>query len=131
MERRYPFLERIKEILDAKEKTLKWLAAEIDKSDRWFYNISDFSKLQFSDIEKISSVLEKNFLADFNNWRHDHEPSAYLLNEPGEVYKKEKPAKRVTIQLSLKASPTDIQSGLSDMIDLIRKEGEKRGFEIE
>lgn len=130
----YPFLDRVRASLENqkgdKKKTLRWLATQIDKSERWFYNITDFNKLAIGDVEKISSLLEKNFMADYNHWRLENEQeSLTIVSEPETEWKRE--VKKVHIQLKLSATSLVAEENLSKMFAVVRREGEKLGFDIE
>jgi hypothetical protein len=134
MSANYPFLDRVRATLnnqkDAKKRSLRWLAAQIDKSERWFYNITEFEKLSIADIEKISSLLDENFMADYNKWRVENDQASLnILGEPPAQWKVE--PKRVHIQLKLSAAPQNAENNMSKMLMIIRREGEKLGFEME
>ena len=126
----YPFLDRIRIALNEKNKKLTWLSSEIEKSERWFYNITDFQKLEIGVVDKISTLLDKNFMQDYNAWRLQHEqPAMHILGEPGMNHQVE--VKRTHIQLRLSAPANVAEENMSKMLMAIRREGEKLGFDIE
>jgi hypothetical protein len=126
----YPFQEKVRDALKDKDKSLAWLLDKLDKSQRWFYNIKDFTTLELREIEIFSSALEINFIADYNGWKlNDDHQSLFIWSEPATHY--EVQLKKSTLMLRLTATQQTIEESAGKMFSVIRKEGEKLGFEIE
>jgi hypothetical protein len=126
----YPFFQKIRQILDQKQEKLVWLAAKIDKSERWFFNNQDINKVEMGIINMISEILDFNFGSDYNKWliEHEQKPLA-MLHEPDGTY--EDKVKRVTINLKISAPDHIAENNTSTMLAEIRKLGEKLGFRLE
>ncbi|HEY4195690.1 MAG TPA: hypothetical protein VGM63_09145 [Mucilaginibacter sp.] len=128
--REYPFQDKVRSALDIKKQKLAWLVAQFEKSERWFYNIKDFTKLEIGEVEKFSVILDTNFMADYNEWRiSNHQDGLFMVAEPDAIW--QKPLKRVSIQLKITAAEQVAEDNLSKMFAAIRREGQKLGFEIE
>lgn len=111
-------------------KTITWLASELEKTPRTLYNVTDFSKLALSDIEKISRLLEINFIEDYNRWLIDNlQQPLSLFHEPEEPYQTK--VNRVTVNLKISAPEQVAEDNLSKMIYEIRQVGEKLGFKLD
>jgi hypothetical protein len=65
----YPIKEKIKEVLEEKNKKLGWLLGQIDKSSSWFFKIQAIEDLQFKTILDISDKLEFDFVLDYYKWK--------------------------------------------------------------
>lgn len=128
MAKNYPFLERINQALDEKNKTLKWLAGEIKRTDRWFYTIKAFEKVEFGIIEKISDLLEINFKADYDQWRKANNISVPVLAEPDHSYEINR---SISVNIKIKGTPEAIGKSFTDLIKKLQDEAEKKGLEIE
>lgn len=126
----YPFSDRVREALQAIDKDLKWLLVEIDRSERWFYNINDFRKLQLDIVEKISHAVGVNFTTDYNQWllEHRREPM-FIVSEPESGYQVIE--RKISVNIKIRGNQESIENNLSKMLAIIRKEGRDLGFEIE
>ena len=127
----YPFLDRIRTRIDNMEgKSLTWLAGELGKTPRSLYNITDFTKVTLGDIDKISALLEINFIEDYNRWLLDHQEAALSIwQDSQEPY--EPKINRVTVNLKISAPEQIAEENLSKMISEIRRSGEKLGFKLD
>lgn len=129
MTKKYPFLDKVTQGLVSKEKSLKWLASEIGRTDRWFYSIKDFEKIEFGLVEKISSLLEINFPADYAAWRlQNNMPPILHFQESQQVYLVEK---KISVQIKITGTPQAIGLGFADLLKKIKQEGANLGLEIE
>jgi phage-related protein len=126
----YPFLQKIRQILDQKQEKLVWLAAKIDKSERWFFNNQDINKVELGIVNRISEILDFNFGSDYNKWliEHEQKPMA-MLHEPDGSY--DDKVNRVTITLKISAPDHIAEDNTSKLLTEIRKQGEKLGFKLE
>jgi uncharacterized protein (DUF3820 family) len=126
----YPFVDRLRVELERLDRRLSWLADEVGRTERWFYNIKDFEKIELGILMKICLLLNTNFLLDYNKWLLDRgqEPIP-ILGEPEQDYRPM--LKKVTINLRLTASANNAEENTSAMLKKIRIEGEKLGFELE
>lgn len=125
----YPFLDRVRDILKEKGKKLQWLGTEIDKSDRWFYNITDFTRMELGVLNKISELLEFNFEVDYNRWLLEQgQKPLFIVGDVNSEY--EVRSKRITINLQISASQENAENNTTKMLLAIRKEGAKYGFEL-
>jgi hypothetical protein len=126
----YPFKERIKKITDERDKTLVWLAGEINKTDRWIHGIKSINDLTLATITSISSALDFDFLDDYNKWLLDrNEPPLLLFAEPQAPYKKKE--KRISVTLTVSGEHSAVGLHFGKVLDAIKKEGDIYGFDID
>ncbi|RVT97308.1 hypothetical protein EOD41_19285 [Mucilaginibacter limnophilus] len=125
----YDLLEKIREKLAANNRDLDWLIGEFEKSKKWFYDNRDITGLSYRNILQLSRLLKFDFLKDYNEYLAEHEEEAiHLFFEPPIEYKK--PAKKMTVNLSITGVPNAFKD-FDQVIDALKKEGEKHGFEID
>lgn len=129
----YPFLDRVRARLKempTEKSTLRWLASEIDRSERWFYHKGTIDSIEHFDLRKICIALGFNFFQDFENWMKENgDEAALLISEP--IPQNQKREDRVAINIKISASRDVAEGNLSKMFKAIRLQGEKLGFEIE
>lgn len=139
MAQQYPFMDKIRSRineLDDPEKTITWLAKEIGRAPRWFYDIEDFGKIPYQIIQDICRLLDFNFVEDYNQWRlKNNQSSLYVVNDPQEDYKREKQAtvsveKKITVSVQIEAPVTIMLERFGQFLNEIQEGAEKYGFEI-
>jgi hypothetical protein len=111
-------------------KTTEWLCGEIDRSVRWIQALKNPENLDLKDINKLSELLDFNFIEDYNQWLVlQHQPPLYIMKEPAGVYNNER--RRQTVMIKISAPVKIVEDNLSKMMKEVRLSGEKLGFEID
>ena len=126
----YPFLSRIRERLALKQNSLEWLAGQMDRSLRWVQGLKDPSYLSVIELNRLSQLLEFNFMDDYNHWLvSEHKDPLYILNEPQGEYLLS--LRRVAVRLDISGSVQAAEQNMGKMLREIRKVGEEFGFSID
>lgn len=124
----YPFKALLKEKADESGKSIVALAKEIDKTDRWVHSIKSINDLTLDMILKVSRACQFDFLADYNKWVIDQgQPPFLKLEEPLVNYEKQK---NLSVSISLRGTVQAFNNGFGDLLEVVKKEGEKNGFEV-
>ena len=126
----YPFLAKVRELLKLEGKSTEWLCGEIDRSVRWIQALKNPENLDLKDLNKLSELLNFNFIDDYNTWRlSQHQEPLYIWKEPIGVYNAER--RRQTVMIKISAPVKTVEDNLSKMMKEVRLSGEKLGFEID
>ena len=120
----YPFIEKVKERVNAKDENIGWFLGEINKSNSWFYGIKSIFDLQLKTIMDISKILDFDFLQDYYAWSNDVLPT---LSEPISRYDREP---EMSIQITVRGPVKTVTTNLTKFLEVIVKEGSKAGLNV-
>ncbi|MHB8209179.1 hypothetical protein [Mucilaginibacter sp.] len=124
----YPFKNKIEALLNSKSKTKEWLSEQMGFSARTLYNRKNFAEFSLQEIVILTKTLEFDFLKDYNAWlKTNSDEEINLLFDPPANYKK---GRKLSINLRITGISESFKE-FDKVIDLINKQGEKYGFEIE
>jgi len=123
----YPFIQKVREKLEEKNKSIGWLLGEINKGTSWFYTIKSISDLHLKTINEFSKLLDFDFVVDFYKWKGEGIEQADGLNEPVGKYAKQP---MITVQITIQGTSTEFTNNFGNVLKVIQKEGEKAGFRI-
>jgi len=124
---KYPILFKIRQRLGELNKTMAWLAGEINMSVRWIEKITAIETIYLGNLMELSRALEFDFIADYYKWiGKGIEAPLPVLNEPHVVYKKGS-SDKITLALTMRGGINDA----SKMLQAIQKEGQKLGYVID
>jgi hypothetical protein len=125
----YPFLFKIKERLDEKKLTLKWLAEQIGITTKTFNNNPLIADHSIDFVMKISRLLDFDFFKDYNEWLIQHnEPPITAFHEPEVLPTRQN---GLTLELKITGSYANIGMYFGDFLKALQKEADKYGFKIE
>ena len=110
----YPFLEKIKKLLEGKEKTIVWLAGQVGLSTKTIYNTVDINTASLEYTLKLSKILQFDFLKDYNEWLiENHQSPISTVNEPPGVYEAQK---GLTVEVKVTGSYNAIGLHFADFL---------------
>jgi plasmid maintenance system antidote protein VapI len=94
-------------------------------SEKTIYNLfNEESDLTLSQVVRASEILKYDLISEYLK----AEDRLWLLNEPETAFKREKP---ITVEMKISAGYKTMGMHFADMLEAIKKEGDKYGFTIE
>ncbi|WP_374949586.1 hypothetical protein [Mucilaginibacter sp.] len=125
----YPFKDKIKQRADKRPITIVQLGSIIGKSDRWIHMIKSIDDVTLDMINKISTALEFDFLADYNFWlKSNNMPMITQWHDPPVEYKKK--SKDVTVTFGIRGERTKIALHMAEILSAIQTQVETYGMEV-
>ncbi|MDB4919819.1 hypothetical protein [Mucilaginibacter sp.] len=129
MAKEYPFKEKIEQKSKELGRTRVWLCAEIGKSESWYFQMESILELQFKVVMQISKALEFDFIVDYYKFLERNAlPVSNSVNDPHVPYPNKENSMKV--QITISGTDKSFSKGFGKIIETLRSEGNKNGFEI-